>query len=94
MTRQDHTCVPPSKLSSLCWKSGSEKGVFSGKDYFLEILENLEIQEFLENAQTVENKGDSDHYLEILEKLEIPEISPVKNPFRNDPSFWSRARGC
>ena len=32
-----------------------------------------EIQEILENPQTVENKGESDHFLEILENLEILE---------------------
>ena len=37
--------------------------------------------EFLENPQTVENKGESDHFLEILQSLEILEIPPVKRPF-------------
>ena len=60
-------------------KSGSEKdfllqtGSFQ-KSPFLEILENVEIQEILENRQTVENKGESNHFLEILEDLEILEI--------------------
>ena len=54
-------------------QSGSEKGVFWKRGLFkkgpisLEILENLEILEFLENPQTVEKKGDSDHFPEILE---------------------------
>ena len=59
-----------------------EKGLFR-KMHFLEILESLEILEFLENPLTVEKKGDSDHFLEILENLEILEIleiSPVKRP--------------
>ena len=59
-----------------------EKGSFQ-KSPFLEILENLEILEFLENSLTVEKKGDSDHFLEILqilENLEILEISPAKRP--------------
>ena len=64
-------------------KKGSfGKGSFQ-KSPFLEILENLEILEFLENPQTVEKKGDSDHFQEILENLEILEtleISPVKRP--------------
>ena len=68
--------------------SGSEKGVFwkrvlFRKVHFLEILENLEILEFLENRRTLDKKGDSDHFLEILENLEILEtleISPVKRP--------------
>ena len=61
-----------------CWK----RGLFR-KVHFLEILENLEIQEFLENPQSVENKGESKHFPEILENLEfleIIEISPVKRP--------------
>ena len=60
-----------------------EKGSFQKSPNFLEILENLEILEFLENPQTVEKKGDADHFLEILENLEILEIleiSPVKRP--------------
>ena len=51
--------------------------------HFLEILENLEILEFLENPKTVEKKGESFHFLEILEKLEILEIldiTPAKRP--------------
>ena len=55
--------------------------------HFLEILDNLEIVEFLKNPQTLEEKGDSDHFLELLENLEILEISPVKRLFRNDPLF-------
>ena len=59
-------------------KKGSfGKGVFSVKSIFLEILENLEIPEILENAQTVENKEESDHFLEILENLEILEILEI-----------------
>ena len=59
--------------------SGSEKGVFWKRGlfrnvHFLVILENLEILEIIENAQTVENKGELDHFLEILE------IPPVKRP--------------
>ena len=57
----------------------SEKDLFR-KVHFLEILENLEILEFLENSQTVDKEGDSDHFLEILENLEILEISPAKRP--------------
>ena len=65
-----------------------EKGVFWKRGlfrevHFLEILGNLEILEFLENPQTVGNKGDSDHFLELLENLEILEIleiSPMKRP--------------
>ena len=59
-----------------------EKGSFQ-KVHFLEILENLEILEIWENAQTVENKGESGHFLGILENLEILEIleiPPVKRP--------------
>ena len=59
--------------------SCKQRGLFK-KVHFLEILENLEILEFLENPQTVEKKGDSDHFLEILENLEILEISPAKRP--------------
>ena len=68
--------------------SGSEEGVLWKRGLFrtghcLEILESLENLEFLDNPQTVENKGDSDHFLEILENLEIVEIleiPPVKRP--------------
>ena len=75
-------------------KSGSEKGVLwkrghFRKVHFLETLENLEILEFLENPQTVENKGESDHFLEILENLEILEIlrdsATEKTPFVMTP---------
>ena len=59
--------------------SGSEKGVFWKRGlfrnvHFLEILENLEILEFRENPQTLENKVESDHFLENLESLEIPRV--------------------
>ena len=75
-------------LLCVCTLSGSEKGVFWKRGlfrtvHFLEILENLEILEFLEKPQPVEKKGDCDHFLEILENLEILEIleiSPVKRP--------------
>ena len=59
-----------------------EKGSFQ-RSPFLDILENLEILEFLENRQTVEKKGENDHFLEILENLEIleiVEIPPMKRP--------------
>ena len=65
--------------------SGSEKGVFWKRGLFRKVhfLENFEILDFLENPQTVENKGDFHHFLEILEFLgisQIPEISSVKRP--------------
>ena len=39
-----------------------EKGSFQKSPFSIEILENLEILEFLENPQPVETKGDSDHF--------------------------------
>ena len=79
----------PFRAGGLIWGLHRAIGIAT-----LEFLENLEILEYLENPQTVENKGESDHCLEILENsevLDILEIPPVKrpHPFVMAPFFQS-----
>ena len=59
----------PAQNGLVCWSSchsGSENGSF-GRGVF----SKCPFLEILENAQTVENKGESDHFLESLENLEM-----------------------
>ena len=74
--------------------SGLEKGVFWKRGLFrkvhcLETLEYLGSLEILENAKTVENKGESDHLLEILEEFrhlrDSRDSSSEKTPFVTTP---------
>ena len=62
-----------------------EKGVFSEKVHFLEILDRD--SRVLREPSDFRNKGDCDHFLETLENLEILEILEMseKTPFVMTP---------